>query len=66
MREVVVVLERMVVRGGDEDVGVDVVVDVSDEGGEEEIRVIRRDGEMAGVGDRSWRPCRRWLWCGRR
>ena len=53
MREVVVVLERMVVRGGDEDVGVDVVVDVSDEGGEEEIRMIRRDGEMVGVGDRS-------------
>ena len=52
MSEVVVAVERMVVRGGDEDVGVDdVVVNVGDEGGEEEIRVIRRYGLMAGVGD---------------
>ena len=66
MSEVVVAVERMVVRGGDEDVGVDdVVVNVGDEDGEEKIRVIRRDEEMAGVGDRPWGArwrCLYWWW----
>ena len=61
MSDVVVAVERMVVRGGDEDVG-DVVANVGDEGGEEKNRVIRRDGQMAGVEDRPWGAHWRWLY----